>query len=385
MMRRWLLAIALLALATASAHAQAWSGTLLYQGGELSDFTCVGGTTYCNFGISAGGRYRTGWARGPLVITSGGPTEPPVPRADLNQPFAGQTTLWIHAQFCDFKAGDFGPCTLATGTNARILGLFGNLGTPVVVMRGTGGSGQVKIESYNAGASAYTTLVTCPANTFPLDSLAQMDLEVVYAVAGSVHLYSNGNDVCDFTGNTMSADGSTTLVSAYFGSSQSGITADGNWSEILIATDDTRALERKTAYVTGNPVAPGVANWLPSGGCSSILPADQLDDSLYVYTSTNNAIEECSINGAIPAGLYESVVGLGVSSRTLISPGSGPQNFNWILNLGGTDYTFGASQAPVAAFNNGFNVIQTTNPATGLPWAISDFASPFSLGQKALP
>ena len=386
-MTRWLSALLLLAALASSAHAQAWSGTLLYQGGELSDFTCVGGVAGCSFYVNAPApRYRAAWARGALDVTgTQGGQDPPVPRLEQNTPFAGQTTLWIHGQFCNFKAGDGGLCALNTTAGSQLLGIRDALGNPTIVVKGTGAFEQVEIDSRSAGGG-YTTLVTCPASSFPLNVVTQMDLEVVYDnVAGAIHLYANGADICDFTGNTTNGDGSTTLTGAYFGAAQTGVTAGGYWSEVLIATADTRALERKTAYVTGDPVAPSVANWLPSGGCSSVLPADARNDASYVYTSTSNALQECSVAGAIPAGLYESVVGLGVSSRSLISPGSGPQHFSWVTNISGTDYTFGASQAPNAAFNNGGNVIQTTNPATSAPWAISDFASPFSLGQKALP
>lgn len=368
---------ALVLLAAGAAKAQPWPGTLLFQGGEQSDFKCIGGLDNCVFRDTGfAGAFRLGWARGALGIQVGSVGDPPVPRMELNGSFAGQTTIWIHGQFCEFRVSF---CSLTTNANVHLLGVYDDMGNPAIVVRATGGVGQVKISSRTAGG-AYTDLVTCPAGEFPLNSLAQFDLEVTYGVAGVVRLYVNGVDTCSFSGDTTNGDGATTLTGVYFGAADNGGGATGLWSEILIGTADTRSLERKSAYFLSN------GNTVSWGGdsCTTLGARVDYDDSSYAYTGAINELYECVINSSIPAGIYEGVVGLGISGRALSSL-TGPVNFQWITRIAGTEYSIGGTQSPVPAFNNGFMVIQTTNPATGLAWQISDFASPFNLGMESLP
>lgn len=373
--------------------AAAWSGTVLAQGGELSDFVCVNGLANCSLSTANPGiRYRSGWARGALVLNfNTNPTSDPPPGRIAVLPTAawasGVATLWMHMQFCYQNGGSATPCSIGTTDGNQLLRIIDDLGNPTLIVRGTDNTGQVKVSSRTAGGS-FTDLVTCTADSFPQTSIAQFDLEIIsYGVAGTINGYANGNLICTFTGDIRNGDGATTLTGVEIGGLSTGISAHTTYvSEVIVATADTRDLNRKTAVLqsSGNTTA-----WTPSTGttpCPSILGKTAYDDSTYVFAGTDGLKEQCTINASVPLGSYGDVLGLGLSGRFLVSSAAGPQGFTWGARVGGVDFDFGATQSPNAAFNNGFSLFQTTNPATGLPWAISDFgAAGFNVGFKSLP
>ena len=117
--------------------------------------------------------------------------------------------------------------------------------------------------------------------------------------------------------------------------------------------------------------------------CSSIWNATSFNDANFGYSGVNNAIQECTVNNSIPAGSY-SVVALVMSARALVGA-AGPQHFAFVTRTNGTDYT-SSDFAPLNSFSNLANYIQTVNPATGQPWAISDFeATGFNVGEETMP
>ena len=80
----------------------------------------------------------------------------------------------------------------------------------------------------------------------------------------------------------------------------------------------------------------------------------------------------------------ETSVGLVMSARVLVGA-TGPQHFDFVTRTGGTDY-LSADFAPLNSFSNITNYIQTANPATGNPWAVSDFqAAGFNVGEETKP
>ena len=73
-----------------------------------------------------------------------------------------------------------------------------------------------------------------------------------------------------------------------------------------------------------------------------------------------------------------------MSARALVGA-TGPQHFDFVTRTGGTDYT-SPDYAPTNSFSNIINYIQTTNPATSNPWAITDFqAAGFNIGEESKP
>jgi len=79
---------------------------------------------------------------------------------------------------------------------------------------------------------------------------------------------------------------------------------------------------------------------------------------------------------------YLSPAGFHVGTRV---PNPRPDQFVKVTRTGGTDYT-SSDFAPLNSFSNITNYIQTTNPATSNPWAVSDFsATGFNVGEETKP
>ena len=344
------------------------SATLLFSGGEDTDFTCVGGGT-CSV-LTNSSSFRAAWAR--ESYGAGGSTaDPPINRF-ATPIFSASSDIWIHAQFCNAGGG----CTNNnTSSNAQMLRVLDSSGNPTLIVRGTGTAGQLKISSRNA-AGAFSDLVTCP-NSFA-SQLTQLDLSVTYGTSGEVALYNNSVKVCDFTGDVTNGDGATTLNQAEFAGPWTA--TSGVWSEIIIATTDTRAMSRFTANTVGNGNTVGFSG---TNVCSSIWSATSFNDANYGYSGSANVLQECTTKSPIPAGAY-NVLGLVMSARVLVGA-SGPLHFDFVTRTNGVDY-FSSDFAPTTTFSNITNYIQTVNPATGTPWAVSDFqTSGFNVGEETKP
>jgi hypothetical protein len=348
---------------------------LLYAGGEDVDFLCNGGGS-CASNVS-GAAYRTGWAR--TAYMAAGTVADPATNRFATPIFSPSSAIWIHAQFCMTSTFNSGyPCGSAgTGTtsNAQMLRILDSSGNPTLLVRGTGTSQRVKISSRTA-AGVYTDLVTCSL-AFNL-SLTQLDLYINYGTSGQVTLFNNSAQVCDYTGNVTNGDGATTLNQIEFAAPVIG--AYGAWSEVIVAGSDTRAMARFSANTTGNGAA---TDFSGTNVCSAIWNSISFNDAIYGYSASTNVLHECTINSSFPAGNY-SILGLVMSARVLVGS-SGPSKFDFVTRVGGTDYTSG-DLSPTASFSNIGNYIQTTNPATGNPWSVSDFqAATFNVGEKTKP
>jgi len=340
------------------------SATLLFSGGEDIDFICAG-TGSCSVNTNSSS-FRSAWARESLAI-SGNSSDPP-PNRMATPTFTANSTLWIHAQLCIDNCG-----SINTSSSAQMIRVIDSAGNPTLVVRGTGTGGQLKISSRTSGGT-FTDLVTCSgaANS----PLTQIDFFVNYGTSGEVTFYNNSVQVCDFTGNVTNGDGATTLNQVEFAS------AGGNalWSEVIIATTDTRAMARFTANTVANGNTTGFSG---SNICSSIWNAINFNDANYGFSGTSNVLQECTIKSSIPAGSY-SVLGLVMSARALVGS-SGPLHFDFITRVNGTDY-LSADFAPTTTFSNITNYIQTTNPDTSSAWSVSDFqAAGFNVGEKTKP
>lgn len=349
--------------------------TLLFSGGEDVDFACATGGT-CSVDTNSG-HFRSTWARSAFYVL-GEASDPPVNRF-ATPTLSANSTLWVHAQYCNLY-NNGASCVADTTSNNQMLRVLDSAGNATLIVRGTGTSGQVKISSRSA-TGVFTDLTTCPAAVGL--GVWQFDLYVNYSASGEVALYNNSVQVCDYTGDVTNGDGATTLNKVEFGSpkvASGGNNYSGDWSEVIVATTDTRAMSRFTANTVANGNTVGFSG---TNVCSAIWSATTNNDTNYGYSGTSNTTHECTIKSTIPPGSY-NVLGLVMSARALVGT-SGPQHFDFVTRTGGTDYT-SSDYAPLPSFSNITNYIQTTNPATSTPWAISDFtAAGFNVGEVTKP
>lgn len=345
--------------------------TILFAGSEDINFNCTG---TCTANTNAGAR-RSAYARyGYYVVGSAG--DPPS-NYFSTPTFTASADVWIHAQFC---VADNAACLAAGSTsNIQMLRVYNNAGNPALVVRGTGTLRQLKVSSRTAGG-VFTDLVTC-SDAFNTNTLAQLDLNISYGASGSVTLYNNGTQVCTYTGNVTNGDGGTTINRVEFASPSTAFAdAQGTWSEVIIATTDTRskALLSLTPNGNGNAV-----QWTGTNPCTNILPATTANDASYIQSGTNNQLEQCTVDSTFPAGTWR--VDALVMGTRILKGATGPQHFQFLTRTGGADFT-SSDFNPTGAFSNIGNYIQETNPQTAAPWDVTDItAVGFNVGLKSTP
>lgn len=348
MLKRLLFILALVLLAH-SANAT----TIYFAGSEDTDF---GSNGSCS-GASGNNVTRPDWAFG--AISASGST--PACSSPVYTPISN---FWVHGQA--FPTG-------STSTSGdEIIALYDAGGVKRLVVRGTGTAGQLKISTRNA-AGTYVDLVTASSN-FTASTVQAIDLQVNYAVSGSVTLYIAGVQVATFSGN-ITTDSATTLAQVGYGQANSANHWD--WSECIVSDSDTRGM----GLLTLNPTASGsTQSWTPNtvGDVSKAF----INDSTSISTSTNNALSEWTIPTGLPTGNYQ-LLAVAQSARVEIGA-TGPTTFTWLMNVNGVNKTTGSNSPLVGSFSNFNGQIWSTNPNTGSAWNFSDLSG-LQLGIESMP
>jgi hypothetical protein len=361
MIQRWLLAglfsLGLLAPANSA---------VLFAGAEDVDFTFVG-----SVGISTtAGQFRAGWGRAAISANHGSGTTNVPPTNYFETPtFTATSDFWVHF----WRIANSG----ATNGGSNLLGLASPDGVWRLLVRGTGSTGQIKVSKRDAAATV-TDLATSAASAVAGAVLQQWDIHYVYAVSGSIDVYVDGSNtaVVSFSGDTTT-DAATQINRAFYGSLA---TATDDLSELIIADTDTRAL----GLVTFQPTSTGNAMaWSGATPCTTaILAQITINDANFIASLSNNDIAECAVSTTIPAGNWNALAL--VQSVRILRGTSGPQNFEFLTRVGGSDFPSGSFN-PTTAFTNIGNYIQASNPAGGA-WAPTDFtAAGFNIGLESLP
>lgn len=338
--------------------------TILYAGGEDTSVTLIGtaaGVSGALTGRSAYGRASIGAGNGTTVA------DPPANRFQTPT-FTAGNLIWLHAQ----ENGPLG--AIACTNNEQAIILRSPDGVSRIVVRQTATNGTLKVSSRNA-AGTITDLAT--ASGALTTSTNQIDLKVDYSSSGGVSLWINGTLVINYSGDPRT-DSATQLNQAEFASvNNSGAATATTWAEIIIADEDTRGM----ALWSLNPQAAGnTQSWTPNT-LANINKAT-INDATSISTSTNNALSEWTTPTAAPSGSW-TVKAIVQEARVEVGV-TGPQHFDWVARVAGTDYTAGLSLAPSTSFGNFNNRLWATNPATSAAWAITDIASGFNLGIKSL-
>jgi hypothetical protein len=337
---------------------------VLWAADEDTDLTFIGSINI----NTTSGDFRAGWARLALQASCNGGNDPPTCRF-YSPIFTPTQDLWLHAETSvsvSAVASGYEPVCAITADGTPRLCIWGN------------GSGQTTIASRSTGGS-FTPLQTCIIGGFPVSgALAKMDWHIVFSTTGSVDLYSNGVDVCSYSGDTTGSSGQTQVEQFYFyNAAPSGLSGQINWSEELASTTDTRSMGEFTCYPAGDGT-----NQTWTGSYTAINPTT-INDASQIYTTSSSDVAEFSCP-SLPSGTFQVVA---VSETVRLSIGSsGPQNFYFITRpaTGGTDYNNGSTTAGTASYQN-YNYIWATNPATSAPWTAADIAAGFNFGAQSEP
>jgi hypothetical protein len=346
-------------------------GTTYFAGNDFVSWVSTG-TVAVNTSL---GNYRSAWVSSAMEVTCTSVADPPPDRIQCAQ-FVDSTNtpttssaFWVH-QLCVIPATGVG-----NTLNAALLRCLDSSGVARLVVRGTGTSGQLKVDKRDA-VGTFTNLFTTAAGAFKSGGLAQnfIDVSVSYSVAGSVALFINGVPVGSFSGD-VTTDGVTALAFADFSSPASGDAV--NWSECIISDK----LTINAGLWRLSPQAAGVTqNWV---GTAGDIDKTAVDDTTFIADGSAGDLSGWTTPTTPPSGawLVQSIV---QEARAAIGL-SGPQHFDWYVRTAdGSDHAAGVSNAPTTSFGNFPSYVHPQNPHTSADWVIGDIAAGFNLGVKSL-
>ncbi|MDT7952829.1 MAG: hypothetical protein RQ966_15100 [Acetobacteraceae bacterium] len=321
------------------------ANVILFAGGEDLDFATTSvsvDTTSTDF--------RAGYARCGLQLPPANGTSPGSIRAIGA---FSSAAFWLSARMrCGSNLGDNQRDLLSlqdAGGVTRLV-LQYNSGSPFAVFQKVNAAGT----RTQLGSGFYLPLSPSPSTP------DKIDLQVTYGVSGSLAIYVNGALAGSYAGD-VTTDGATLLAGFTLGPLAN---AAVSWSEVIVATADTRAL----GLVTLAPAALGAtAQWTGTAASVSEL---SLNDADGVSTGTAGKVEEFT-TGSLPSGSF-SVLGVVLAARAVTASGS-PQHVDLGLKLGGTDY-WSPDQAVGTAYGR-VAYDWETNPATSAAFTTADLAS----------
>ncbi len=355
---RKLLIVAFILVACLVAPIQEARATVLFAGGEDTDFTFHG-----SYAVSTNsGYFNSGFARSAFTVGGGG--EPQVNYA-MSPTFTANSVIWFHARPYGSSATQYAP--------ADLVKVYSPDGVARILVRSVS-TGLYKISTGNA-AGTFTDLVTMSSACF--NSLVHgFDLYINYAVSGEVTLYCDGVSVADYTGN-VTTNSATQLNQFSLGDDccSTGGQASQEWSELIVATTDTRNMR----LVTLAPAANGNTHSFDTGAASNVNETT-LNQATVDASGTSGQIQEYTV-GSLPTGTF-SVLDLWVNAQAQVDT-TGPQHLQAMVRTASTDYTSSNLSPPQGSWGWISND-WATNPNTGVAWTTSDLsAAGFNIGFKS--
>jgi hypothetical protein len=248
------------------------------------------------------------------------------------------------------------------------------------IASGTWGGSPFVVEKVDAAGTA-TQLGSSFNFRGGYNILTKVDVNIVYAVAGSIVIYENAaatSPLFSYTGD-VTTNSITALTGYDLGpcSQTSGGSQTVTYSEIIVHTDST--LSMGLAY--GTPATFGnTHNW--SGAVADINEATMVLTD-FNASDTAGQLQQFTVN-AIPVGSFS--VRAVIVGGTAQKGSSGPTQVAFNVRTGGADY-FGANipmNVLVSALP--YQTAWELNPGTGVSWLTSQVgsASGFNIGLKSV-
>lgn len=368
-MRKFLAFLSALLLTT-QAHA-----TILWTGAEDLEFSPTGAATL----DQTSGHFRSGWGRGDLQSKDSGSNNANATFWTAANIFS-QTSFWVSARV-------YLASTSSAVTDNRIFALTGPSGEPRLMLTGQNGASfptqiQVKTVTTTGTTAQIGSNLSCTIGIAP-SVPDKLDMQVIsYGASGTINIYINGGLCYSFTGN-IQTNSIASLNGIQLGSpSGNGSTDYLAWSEIIVATTDTRSMGLVTMAPSGNG---NTQAWSCTSGTYASVNAWNTvaaGDLQNCNSGTSTQVEEFTWSGTLPTGNY-FVNGV-VSSVRSDTNGTGPGNLQHVVRTGGTDYT--SSSQPQTGALLDYQNVWSTNPNTSANWATSDLtAGGFNFGMKSQP
>ena len=270
--------------------------------------------------------------------------------------------LWLHFNVYKNSSSTFGayinsPLVVRDSVGNILLELVANTNT--INHRIYYRDGGVLVDSLQdiiwAAGSAYNT----------------MDIHVTTnAVTGSYEIYQDNTLVWSISGVDSGTNPITKII---FGSSNpiSNVWQDRplyGYSEFYCGIGNSPTVGKRVfnAFVTGN----SATNTAWNGDYTALDETGSTGDGSFIYT--NGVGNRIGFTAPVLPVTVSSIEAVGVSTTSFVGSGS-VRDYQHSLRIGGTDYDQGAILSTEILAPH--ETVTQTNPATGLPWAVSDLSA----------
>jgi len=254
------------------------------------------------------------------------------------------------------------------GTSGHRFFGFGKSGTNYSLWTGTdSNTNYTKLALYKYDGTTWTKLASEVGVSLTYTALNRIDMQVTnYGASATVNIYVNGGSsaALSYSGD-VTVGGNTNLdrVAIYCnsGTSCSGIPTYGVYSELIVASSDTRNMSLATLA----PNAAGDLNqWT---GSYTDLNETTISDATVVANGVSGNNFQCNLSN-LPTGSY-SIQAVKISSRATKSE-TGPTSIAVGVKTNSTVSVPAATSLPVA-----FQLVETlysTNPVTSSAWTSTE-------------
>lgn len=316
---------------------------ILWVGAEDCDYIGkVGNITWNTSG------FRSGYDRGRFYADGANTGDPNTVRMQGAKWSSASGDFWLSFRI------------LPTGTlnAAQIIAFMDPSNVRRLVLYGSGASTVLKTRTSSGTFATLATFNWAPT----LSATKKIDIHVVYAASGSFTIYEDGVQAATYSGD-LTTESATQLQYCDIG----GCYTAGSqyWSEVLVADQDTRAMNivTLTSSTAGN-----AQQW--TGTATNVNQNAFTNDANFIYSATNDQIQQYK-PGSLPSGSFR-VNAVVTGSRTLIGA-TGPQHVGFVTRVGSTDYV-SSDYTPSSSFGP-VQHIQATDPSDSSEWATSDLVS----------
>jgi hypothetical protein len=314
--------------------------------------------------------FRSAYSRGGVMASN-------TNSAARSNPLFSSASFWFSA-----RAGNSFPAGTTTG--GIMWKMYDASGVVRLQMEATSGGTSaawkvVKITAAGVKTTLFTGSFTWPASAASPFETIKIDVNVVYAVAGSISMYlqlgSTQTLFGSFTGD-VTTDSATAI--AQVAVCDNGSATSTRWSEVMVCDVDTRTFSLQTFP----PVANGNTHNFDTGTPAAANVNEQtVNDATIDGSTTANQIDQYT-QAAVATGTY-SVVAVGISARALKGV-TGPSKFDFVVRTGGADFL--SADQTLDVFYKQFQNWWTQNPNTSADWTTSQIGSTagFNIGIKSI-
>lgn len=321
-------------------------GSFLFIGGELEDFGQSGQTS--NIGMSTTGTaMRAGYARASIYVQATG-----------NYVWANFAPSAQFAATCRFHTSTSGSNPHNTAMMALCVGA-----SPRLILRRTVATASATTLTLEKTDGTTVTSLGVSTATIAASVLYRLDILVdSYGAAGRVRVYINQVLYIDSGVVDVAAGGATALDRFIFYPQYTASSFTTYYSEVIVATEDTRPL----SLVTLAPTTVGDSNTFTRGGWADIDEITASDTDVTVG-DTNGQLLTVHTSGLPSTTLTPRAVKV---NAVAVRGSTGPSRLGLGVRSGGAN-----ALNTAALLDTGYGIASaawSVNPATGAAWTVAE-------------